>query len=40
MPFWSKVESLAYGEGTVSIVDWGGFGHGVNSDSIRNGGAI
>ena len=24
----------------LSIVDWGGFGHGVNSDSIRNGGAI
>ena len=22
------------------IVDWGGFGHGVNSDSIRNVGAI
>ena len=24
----------------VRIVDWGGFGHGVNSDSIRNVGAI
>ena len=23
-----------------SIVDWGGFGHGVNSDGIRNVGAI
>ena len=24
----------------LGIVDWGGFGHGVNSDGIRNVGAI
>ena len=24
----------------IYIVDWGGFGHGVNSDGIRNVGAI